>query len=264
MHQPDQDIPRLVGMVHLLPLPGAPRAREMTEVVARARADFAALRSAGFRAAMVENFGDSPFYPDRVPAETIAAMSAVITVLRADAPDMQLGVNVLRNDGESAIAIAAACGASFIRVNVLTGAMVTDQGVITARAHAVMRLRARLCPSVRVLADILVKHAEPLAAVRDLQQLVHDTVARAGADALVVSGEGTSRPVDGDRLKDVAAASPVPVYIGSGFSAQNAAAQLAVAHGAIVGSSIKTTSDPSSPVDPEKARALIAAVQRMC
>ena len=260
----DQEIPKLIGMVHLLPLPGAPRARGMLDVIARARADLSALRTAGFRAAMVENFGYSPFYPDRVPAETVAAMSAVVSTLHADAPDMQLGVNVLRNDGESAIAVAAACGATFVRINVLTGAMVTDQGVITARAHAVMRLRASLCPHVRVLADILVKHAEPLAQVRDLPQLVHDTVARAGADALVVSGEGTSRPVDDARLRDVAAASTVPVYIGSGFSAQNAQAQLAVAHGAIVGSSIKTTSDPSSPIDPEKARALIAAVGRMC
>ncbi len=255
----DFRFPRLCGMIHLLPLPGAPKARPMREIVSRARADLAALLAARFDAAMVENFGDAPFYPDRVPAETVAAMSAVVGALVSEAPGFPIGVNVLRNDGESALAIAAATGAQFIRVNVLTGAMVTDQGLIVARAHELMRMRARLCPQVRVFADILVKHAEPLAPVRDLAQWVHDTVARAGADALVVSGEGTSRPVDVARLDTVAAASPVPVYIGSGLDLKNARRLLEKAHGAIVGSSIKTRRDPASPVDRRKARALVQA-----
>ena len=50
-----------------------------------------------------------------------------------------LGINVLRNDAESALAIAAVVSASCIRVNVHTGARVTDQGVIEGEAAATLR-----------------------------------------------------------------------------------------------------------------------------
>lgn len=233
----------------------------MARVLVRAKADLAALVAAGFDGVMVENFGDAPFYPERVPAETVAAMSAVLSTLRPLCK-VPLGVNVLRNDGESAIAIAAATGADLVRINIITGAFVTDQGVIATRAHEVMRLRARLAPNVRVLADVLVKHAEPLARIRDIGQLVHDTVARGGADALVVSGEGTGRSVDLDRLRTVRASSgKTPIYIGSGFSTKNAASLLSFAHGAIVGSSIKVGKNPASAIDAKKAKALVSALR---
>ena len=254
------ELPRLIGMVHLLPLPGAPRAAAIGEVLRRAERDASVLEAAGFDALMIENFGDAPFFPGRVPHETVAAMSAIIAAIAAKSR-LPIGVNVLRNDGESALGIAAATGAAFVRINVLTGAMVTDQGIIEGTAHAVARTRARLCPSVRIFADVLVKHAQPLAPA-PLEQLVHDTVARGGADALVVSGDGTGKPVSAERLAAVAAAAHAPVYIGSGLSLKNAAALLAVAQGAIVGSSIKTTGDPASPVDPKKARALVQALRR--
>ena len=37
-------------------------------------------------------------------------------------------MNVLRNDAAAALSIAAVAGATFIRVNVHTGAVVADQG----------------------------------------------------------------------------------------------------------------------------------------
>lgn len=254
-------LPRLIGMVHLLPLVGAPRAVPMKDVIARALADARILRDAGFDAVMIENFGDAPFFPGRVPAETVAAMTAAIARV-SDEVRLPIGVNVLRNDGLSALAIAAAVGAGFVRINVLTGAMVTDQGLIEGNAHEIARARAKLCPGVHVFADVLVKHAQPLAPGGDVQQIVKDTVARGLADALVVSGEGTGRPVSAERLALVARAAAAPVYIGSGLDAGNADALLAVADGAIVGSSIKKTKDPASAVDPKKARALVAALRR--
>jgi membrane complex biogenesis BtpA family protein len=233
----------------------------MREVIARAEDDASALAAAGFDAIMIENFGDSPFFPGRVPHETVAAMTAVVTQIRETVAALPLGINVLRNDGLSALGIAAATGAAFVRINVLVGAMVTDQGVIAGNAHEVARLRTQLCPQVRVLADVLVKHAQPLGPPPPLEQLVHDTVSRAMADALVVSGDGTGKPVSIERLTAVKTASSVPVYIGSGFGPKNAHALLSVADGAIIGSAIKRTSDPASPVDLKKAKALVAAAR---
>ena len=86
-----------------------------------------------------------------------------------------------------ALAIAAATGAAFIRVNVHTGAMLTDQGIIEGDAYATLRRRAALAPEVLIFADHLVKHAVPLGDV-DPVQAAKDLRLRGLADAVIVSG----------------------------------------------------------------------------
>jgi membrane complex biogenesis BtpA family protein len=176
----------VVGMVHLLPLPGSPRwAGSMEAVVRRAVADARALAAGPVDALLVENYGDVPFLPGPVPAETVAALAAAVAAVR-DAADRPVGVNVLRNDAAAALAIAAATGCRFIRVNVHTGSMFTDQGLIHGQAGPTLRARARLAPDVAILADVMVKHAAPPPGL-DLGRAARDAWDRGLADALVVS-----------------------------------------------------------------------------
>ena len=207
---------------------------------------------------MIENFGDVPFHADDVPKITVAAMTrAVDAVVRA--VDVPVGVNVLRNDVSAALAIAAATGAGFVRVNVLNGVMYTDQGPIVGKAADVLRLRAQLAPQVAVMADVFVKHAVPPAGLV-LEDATHDLAGRGGADAIIVSGSATGNAPDFERLKRVkTAAGETPVYVGSGSSPANIADMLAVADGAIVGTSIKVGSVTTNPVDPALAAAVVAA-----
>ena len=72
-----------------------------------------------------------------------------------------VGVNVLRNDAMAGLAIAAATGARFVRVNVHTGVMLGDQGWLHGEAHETVRLRKRLGVEAAILADVMVKHATP-------------------------------------------------------------------------------------------------------
>ena len=149
-------------MIHLPPRPGAPDSLlGMDQILDRVRGDAAALADAHFDAVLVENFGDSPFYPDQVPPETVAALTRAVVVAREVAADLPVGVNVLRNDARAALGIAAATGAAFIRVNVLAGTMWTDQGPIVGRAHDIARVRRAIAPTCCVLADVQVKHAAP-------------------------------------------------------------------------------------------------------
>src|SRR5438552_13240457 len=114
----------LIGMVHLLPLPGSPRWNgSMAEVIDAALADARALADGGIDALIVENWGDAPFPPGRVEAAPVAALGVVAREIRRAHPASVLGINVLRNDGRSALAVAAAAGADFIRVNVHAGAV---------------------------------------------------------------------------------------------------------------------------------------------
>lgn len=251
-------LPRLIGMVHLGPLPGSPGfGGDLDGTVAAAAIDAEVLAEAGFDGVMVENFGDAPFYADDAPKVTIASLTTAVNAVY-EASRLPTGVNVLRNDGLGALAVAAASPASFIRVNVLSGTMYTDQGPIVGNAAEIARMRSAVCPDVAVMADVFVKHATPPPGL-SLRDATHDLVERAGADAVIVSGVGTGSAADPSDLATVARSSDLPVYLGSGVSADNVRDMLAIAHGAIVGTSIKVDGLATNPVDPQAAASFIAA-----
>jgi membrane complex biogenesis BtpA family protein len=248
----------LIGMLHLPPLPGSPHyAGKMQDSIDAALHDAQILSEAGFTGLIIENLGDAPYYPDHVPAETVAAMSVVAAHVRQQ-NKLPIGVNVLRNDPQTAIAIATAAALQFIRVNILIGTSVTDQGVISGQAHLVARTRQRLrADNVLIFADIRVKHAAPLVD-RELAQEIDDLFERALADAIIVSGAGSGKPVDADFLREVKKLSgDRPVLIGSGLNLENAKELLAVADGAIVGSSIKVEGKIHNRMDKASARRLM-------
>ena len=255
-------IPRVVGMVHLLPLPGSPGFNgSMDEIIKTAVSDASDLAEAGFPALMIENFGDVPFLADGVPAETISAMTVSVTEV-SDATGLPFGVNVLRNDAVSALGIAAATGAAFIRVNVLTGIMYTDQGPIVGQAAAVLRKRSQLAPGVEIWADVMVKHAAAPAEI-DASQAAADTVERGRADAVIVSGSGTGAELDMHEATVVRAAVPTEtrVVIGSGANVDNLSRLTGTADSVIVGSSIKVDGDARNRVDPRRASRFIEAAR---
>jgi membrane complex biogenesis BtpA family protein len=236
------------GMVHLGPLPGAPLFSSIDEVLDLALRDAQAIAAGGADGFVVENFGDKPFTRTRVEAETVAAMTRVIVEIAREVK-LPFGVNVLRNDALSALAIAAATGASFIRVNVHTGAMVADQGILQGDAYETLRKRAALAPDVLIFADYLVKHATPMG-----EMSAKDLRLRGLADAIIVTGSETGAAADPSRLREVRAAVDAPLLVGSGITDENAR-QFIDADGAIVGTSIKT----NGVVDAARVEALVRA-----
>lgn len=255
-------IPSLLGVIHLLPLPGSPRfAGDFPGVVASAARDAQALYEAGFGGIFLENFGDAPFVPDRVSPVTVAAMTACALAVRAAAPGLPLGINVLRNDAEAALAIAIAADAQMVRVNVHTGARVTDQGLIQGQAHLTLRLRRALgADKIALLCDVDVKHSAPLAA-RPLGEEAHDLASRGLADGVLVTGSGTGRGVDRRDLDIVLAAVEAPVLVASGVTIE-ALGAVAHAHGVIVGSCLRTSGRAGDPIDAECARHFADAFRR--
>jgi len=253
---------RLIGMVHLGPLPGSPQFQGDFEVVLEgATRDATVLADAGFDAVMVENFGDIPFFVDDVPKITVAAMARAVTTIRGQI-DLPLGVNILRNDALAALAVAATCGASFIRVNVLSGTMHTDQGTISGRAADLARMRAAVSPSIEVYADLFVKHATPPPG-STITQAAADTYRRGGADALIISGTATGAAADVEQFVRVRAAVPeARLLAGSGATIETIGGILAHADGAIVGTSIKVGEETTAPVDPAKAAAFMKAAKK--
>lgn len=248
----------LIGTIHLRPLPGSPRfAGDIKAVVDAAVQDATALAEGGFDGCIVENFGDTPYFPDRVPPVTVAAL-AVICAQVVHQTRLPVGVNVLRNDALAALSVAAVVGARFIRVNVLAGAMVTDQGLIQGKAHELMRLRSALGAELFVLADVLVKHAVPLGQV-DMVRHGLDLLERANADGLIVTGTATGEAPLPERLQLLRQSLPRAVLlVGSGVTAENAHQFLPFCDGFIVGTWLKEKEALSA----QRVREFVRTVRR--
>jgi membrane complex biogenesis BtpA family protein len=254
----------IIGMVHLPPLPGAPDYDgERSAIRERLFQDATALEAGGVDGIMLENFGDTPFYPDRVPRHVVADIAALAETLR-DQVSVPFGVNILRNDVQSALGIAAATGGAFVRVNVHTGARLTDQGIVEGMAHETLRLRDRLDSDVAILADIDVKHSAALAE-RTVEETFGDLIERGGADGVVVSGTGTGAAVDTTVLDRVVECRDdhgfdIPVLIGSGVTPETATDLLSIADGASVGTALKRDDETTASVDKAAVERLVASV----
>ncbi len=247
----------VIGVVHLEPLPGSPLHRlRMDEIVKLALDDARALYSGGVDGIIIENYGDVPYYPGRVPPVTTAAMAVIVEhVVRA--VDIPVGVNVLRNDWESSLSIAHVTGASFIRVNILSGSYITDQGYIEGEAHLLHRLKASLNSRVKVFADVDVKHAGRIVP-RPLEDEARDLSDRSLADAIIVTGEATGRPPRVEKVKIVKkAVGEKPVIVGSGMNPENIGSYLQVCDGFIVGTYFKS----GRRVNVEKVRTIVLRVK---
>ncbi len=252
--------PLLIGVVHLAPLPGSPRHRDpIDRILARALEDAGNLVRGGMDSVIVENFGDVPFHPGSVPPETVASLAILAREVRR-ALGVPVGVNCLRNDARSALGIAAASDAEFIRVNCHLGAAV-GEAILEGKADETLRARRVLCPEVAILADVHVKHARPLGG-GEIALAARDLAYRGLADAIVVSGPETGAAADLEELRAVRRAVPDRTLLaGSGVTPENAADVLSIADGAIVGTSCERGGKPGAPVDPGRVRALVRAAR---
>ncbi len=252
----------LIGMIHVPPLPGAPRYKGggMPAILDACFHDAEALLSGGIHGLIVENHGDIPFRkPGRMGPETSACLAVVADRLaqRFDAP---IGINVLANAAIPALAVAAASGARFIRVNQWANAYVANEGIIEGEAAEALRYRAALrADGVKVFADSHVKHgSHAITADRTIAELTRD-LAFFDADAVIATGQRTGDSATMEEIDQIAAASHLPLLVGSGVTPANVAAILGRTDGAIVASSLKVDGVWWNPVEPARVRALIEA-----
>ena len=207
-------------------------------MVERAQQEALVLQQNGASGIIVENFGDAPFRIGRVPPDTVAGMTLLVDRVK-QVTSLPLGINMLRNDALSALALAVAAGAQFIRVNVHYGIMAADEGMVEGEAFTTLRHRQALGADIRVLADVLVKHAVPLGDL-DLGLMARETAYRGLADGLIVTGPVTGKPAFADDVSVARRAVPDRLLlVGSGVDADNAHELLDQADGAIIGTSLK-------------------------
>jgi membrane complex biogenesis BtpA family protein len=249
--------PFIIGMVHVGPLPGSSRGKGegIDNAIDEAVSNAKTLYEGGVDALMVEDFYDAPYPKVRADPAVVASMALIVKAVR-EAVGIPVGVNILRNCGIEAAAVASVTGASFIRVNALSETIVSDQGVIEPIAYDLLRYMNLLGYRPAILADVHVKHASPLAH-REIEIVAKETIERGGADAIIVSGEATGSPPSPNEVLEVRKAIKEPLIIGSGVTPSNASTLLSIADGAIVGTYFKI----GRKVSASKVKALMRAVK---
>ena len=246
----------MIAVLHLPPLPGSPRGDDsgFETIYQGALADALLYRDAGVDAILVENHGDAPFFKEENPPEVRTAAGILLDRIRREC-SLPLGLNLLRNDALGALGVVAASGADFIRVNVLTGVVATDQGIVEGRGAELMRRRKALCPRVKVLADVDVKFSSPLYHP-PLVAAARSTLQRGLADAVILSGQATGEAVDVQQLENLRHQLPTArILVGSGACMENLESLLSHADGVIVGSALKEGGYVEAPVAPRRLRA---------
>ncbi|MGY4706263.1 BtpA/SgcQ family protein [Candidatus Bipolaricaulota sp. J31] len=255
----------VIGMIHLWPLPGAPgyTGYGMEHIIERALEDARTLVRGGVDGLMVENMWDLPYYvgrdvpPEEMTAQAVAARAVVEEV------DVPVGINVVHNGGVVTLAIAVAAGAKFIRVCLLTGAQVWDTGEFDHGCAAdLLRKRKELyAEHIKIFADVDKKHSVRFPGI-DLETHIEWTEFY-GADAIIVSGRMTGAAPDVEKVKRARELTTRPLLLGSGTNEHNIEEFLRYADGVIVGSSLKRDGDPTNPVDLERVKRYMEAVNRV-
>lgn len=246
-----------IGMVHLLPLPGAPEhdaTGGMPRILKAVRQDLEALQQGGIDAVMFCNEHDRPYTLVADPA-VISAMAFVIGEIN-DAVRVPFGVDVLW-DPQAALAVARASSARFVR-EIFSGVYASDMGLWNTDAGKSLRYRHQIAAdNVRVMFNINAEFASPLSP-RPLREVAKSVVFSSVPDGLCVSGAMTGEAVSAESLhtvKEVAGA--VPVFINTGANCENIAQLIQHADGVIVGSSLKVDGNTWNPVDPERVKAFM-------
>lgn len=251
--------PQLVGMVHLPALPGRPNhgGETLDEIARMAITDASKLAEAGFHTAMVQNSLDRPTR-ERVDAATVAQLTRICTEI-SQAGDIELAVNLHKNDGPAAVAVAAAVNARFVRVKVHTGCVLSAEGLVRGCAEDTLLLRSRLGSQTQIWADIHEPTSRPFPGDRFLDA-ARDAATFGAADALIIT-----RPTVAESVQAIAELraelGDVPLIIGGKVTTETARGAWQGSDGMIVGSALKPSAGIAGHVDLDKARAFVQATK---
>ncbi len=256
----------IMGVIHLQPLPGAPRyaGQALKEVYAAAVTDARTLSEGGVDGIILENASDMPFSrPEHIGPETVAALTAACLAVRA-AVSTPIGITCVANGVIPALGIAKAVGAGWVRANQWVNAYVANEGILNGPAPEAMRYRSRIrADEVAIFADVHVKFgAHAITADRSIAEQATDAE-WFDADVLIASGTRTGSPTEPREVDDVRRGTNLPVIVGSGLSADQVPALFASADGAIVGQWLKTDGRWWNPVDPRRVEQLMTAVRKV-
>ena len=250
----------VIGMIHVGALPGTPANRHtVAELEAQALTECRTFRDGGVHAIGIENMHDVPYLRGSVGPEITAAMTIIARAVKAES-GLPCGIQILAGANHEALAVAHAASLDFVRVEGYGFAHVADEGIIQSSAASLLRYRKAIgAERVQVWADVKKKHSSH-AITADVS--IGETAAAVEfmrADAVIVSGAATGEPTSETDLSSVKQQCRLPLYVGSGITADNLASYYSLADGFIVGTYLKRDGRWTEPVDPRRVERMMSA-----
>ena len=231
--------PAIIAALHLPPFPasGNPDAQSLPAIADYALRNVERAVKAGVSALYVQDLGDYPIAPTVQP-HTVAGMAAVGAAVRREFSQLTLGVCLMSHGAREPLAVAQAIGAQFVRLKVYVGAMVKAEGVLEGCAYESVQCRAHAgADDIKILADVYDRTGAPLGRM-PLADEARQAATFGRADGLILTGLSFQESME--MLDEVRAAKlNVPLLLGGGANAHNAAQALAVADGMIVSTAFK-------------------------
>ncbi len=179
---------------------------------------------------------DETVVSGRASERTIARMASLGRTVRKEFADLFLGIIVQAHDAKAALAIADACGASFVRQKIFAAAAVNAEGVRQALGPDAVAYREAIGRAdIQIYADVQDRTCVPMENVPS-DMAAHWTE-RLGADALVITGSDFADTKD--RIaKARAYGVKAPVLIGGSVTKDNVKESLGVCDSVVVSSSL--------------------------
>lgn len=254
----------LIGILSLLPLPGSTHWKgRIDQVIARAEQEATAMATGGVDAILLENTFDGPAQSDRLDVAGAIALGLITRRVMHFTP-LPMGISVLKNDPETALAIATNVGARFIRVPLLTGLAIWEGGFIEGRYRQLLAYKkALLAEGIAVYADISLTKHPPLAnniPQISLLDLARQAVDVGQADGIVI----TDTHITPEEVQLLVNALPVPVMVHYQDNVQHAQPIIEAANGIMVSNAIKKTFTLDDDLPPAVDLSKVEALSSLC
>jgi membrane complex biogenesis BtpA family protein len=252
----------VIGVIHVGALPGTPRSSQtVSELITSAKHEAQLYRECGVDGVIIENMHDVPYLRGEVGPEIVAAMTAVGIEVKSECR-LPVGVQLLAGANIEAMAVAHAAGLDFIRAEGYAYAHVADEGLIQASAAKLLRYRRMIgATNVQVWTDVKKKHAAHAITADVSLGETAETVEFMGADCVIVTGSATGKPPTIADIREAKTHCSLPVFLGSGITANNIAEFYDEADGFIIGSTFKVDGLWSNTVDRARVTSLLNTIK---
>ena len=246
--------PLAIGALHLPDLSIADHI-SMAELERYVLRNAEAFVAGGMPALMLQ---DQTRVAGRARPDTLALMGVLGRLIRGAFPELALGIIIRAHDARAPLAIAHAVGASFVRIKVYVGSVMSAEGPKHGLGVEARTYRHELGrDDIAILADVHDRTTVPRDGVTQPEAALW--AEQLGADGLILTGSSFANSLD--RVAAARAAGVrAPLLIGGGVDEENIGNALCAASGVIVSRSLMgPPGGEGVRWDPARVRALIAA-----
>ena len=251
----------IIGVIHVKALPGTPNYDgDAKNIIEQAKKESFIYKNNGIDVVAIENMHDVPYLKRKVGPEIISFMSIIGYEIK-NQTELPCGIQILAGANKEALAAAHSAGLDFIRSE---GFVFAHEGLIESDAGELLRFRKMIgAEDILIFTDIKKKHSSH--SITSDVEIVETAKAAEFflSDGVILTGTSTGKETDIDELKKVRDAVIVPVFIGSGLTADNIEKYFPVADAFIVGSHFKFDGSWINDVDKDRVKDFMQKVNRI-